>query len=115
MRAILALSLAAVLTAVAGPALAQSAAAPANPLRPGGSSPPPARTAPAPDVAAEAGKKKDEAKPRRKRSEAQLANDNRMRACGQEWRANREKLKTQGQTWLTFSKECRARLKAQAR
>ena len=37
-----------------------------------------------------------------------------MRACGQEWRTNKEKLKAEGKTWRVFNVECRARLKAAA-
>lgn len=91
----------------AGFAIAQTVPAPQNPLRPGN-----ARTA-SPQAtqppAAEA------PKPKRQRSEAQLANDNRMRACGAEWRANKAALSAQGKTWRVFNVECRARLKAQGR
>ncbi|MCA3601481.1 MAG: hypothetical protein IOC58_11195 [Methylobacterium sp.] len=91
-------------------ALAQTAPAPQNPLRPANSRPAPAAAAPAAQApAAEA------PKPRRKRSEAQLANDNRMRACGQEWRQNKAKLTAEGKTWRAFNVECGARLKAQGR
>lgn len=95
-------------------ALAQTTPAPQNPLRPATtrSAPatPPAATAPAAQApAAEA------PKPKRQRSEAQLANDNRMRACGQEWRQNKAALQAQGKTWRVFNVECRARLKAQGR
>ncbi len=95
-------------------ALAQTAPAPQNPLRPGHHAQrarnPAAATAPAAQApAAEA------PKPKRQRSEAQLANDNRMRACGQEWRQNKAQLTAQGKTWRVFNVECRARLKAQGR
>jgi hypothetical protein len=93
-------------------ALAQTTPAPQNPLRPGNArtaAPPAAQaTSPAP-AAAEA------PKPKRQRSEAQLANDNRMRACGAEWRQNKAALTAQGKTWRVFNVECRARLKAQGR
>lgn len=95
----------------AGFAGAQTAPAPQNPLRPGNArtaTPPAAQqTAPAPSTEAP--------KPKRQRSEAQLANDNRMRACGAEWRANKAALTSQGKTWRVFNVECRARLKAQGR
>ncbi|MCU0820736.1 MAG: hypothetical protein MUF11_15800 [Beijerinckiaceae bacterium] len=96
-------------------ALAQTAPAPQNPLRPANTrsapaTPPAAATAPAAQApSAEA------PKPKRQRSEAQLANDNRMRACGQEWRQNKAQLTAQGKTWRVFNVECRARLKAQGR
>lgn len=84
-------------------ALAQTMPVQPNPLRP-------AATAPATQApAAEA------PKPKRKRSEAQLANDNRMRACGQEWRQNKAQFTAAGKTWRVFNVECRARLKAQGR
>lgn len=95
-----------------GLAVAQTAPAPQNPLRPAATprtttQAPAAQTAPAP--AAEA------PKPKRQRSEAQLANDNRMRQCGAEWRANKAAIQAQGKTWKVFNVECRARLKAQGR
>jgi hypothetical protein len=94
-------------------ALAQTTPAPQNPLRPAASP----RTAPAAQApAAQAQAPAAEApKPKRQRSEAQLANDNRMRACGQEWRQNKAQLTAQGKTWRVFNVECRARLKAQGR
>ena len=53
-------------------------------------------------------------KPRaaRERSPAQKANDERMRACGAEWRAKKTELAARGETWRKFSVDCRARLKA---
>jgi hypothetical protein len=91
-------------------ALAQTTPAQQNPLRPANTRPAPAATAPATQApAAEA------PKPRRQRSEAQLANDNRMRACGQEWQQNKAQFTQQGKTWRVFNVECRARLKAQGR
>lgn len=56
-----------------------------------------------------------ETKAARQRSPAQLANDNRMRQCGAEWRANKAALEKQGKTWRTYMPECNARLKAQGR
>lgn len=112
-RSALVLSL---LTVCGAAALAQTA--PANPLRPAATrntapataptTAPTTAPAPAATPAAEAPKAK------RARSEAQLANDNRMRACGQEWRAGKDKLKAEGKTWRVFNVECRARLKAAA-
>ncbi|MCA0399792.1 MAG: hypothetical protein LCH38_03145 [Proteobacteria bacterium] len=90
---------------VASGAFAQSTPQ-TNPLRPSST-----RAAPA-APAAQAAPAAEEAKGKRQRSPAQLANDNRMRACGKEWRENKAKLTQQGQTWLKFSTECRARLKA---
>lgn len=108
----LACRLAALLIAASLPAsfaLAQTAPAPLNPLRPAAA----ARTAPEAPAAQVAAAEAPKAK--RKRSEAQLANDNRMRACGKEWRENKAKLSADGKTWRVFNVECRARLKAQGR
>ena len=105
----------AVVLASSSVALAQTAPAPTNPLRPstGRTATPPPATPPA---AAPASTPTPEAtKQKRPRSEAQLANDNRMRACGAEWRANKASLQAQGKTWRVFNVECRARLKAQGR
>lgn len=106
--------LAALVLAVSLPVtIASAQTAPQNPLRPAST-----RTAPAAEAttAATAQTANAEApKPKRKRSEAQLANDNRMRACGKEWRENKAKLTASGKTWRVFNVECRARLKAQAR
>jgi hypothetical protein len=104
-------SLAAAFTFCAGLALAQTVPPPQNPLRPGN-----ARTTTPPAAAPQATAPSAEApRPKRQRSEAQLANDNRMRACGAEWRANKAALTAQGKTWRVFNVECRARLKAQGR
>lgn len=111
-RSPLACRLAALVIAASLPvslALAQTAPAPLNPLRPAAS----ARTAPERPAAQVAAAEAPKAK--RKRSEAQLANDNRMRACGKEWRENKTKLAADGKTWRVFNVECRARLKAQGR
>ena len=91
-------------------ALAQTAPAPQNPLRPAATRTAPAAEAPTVQVAAA-----EAPKTKRKRSDKQLANDNRMRACGKEWRENKAKLTAEGKTWRVFNVECRARLKAQAR
>lgn len=78
----------------------------ANPLRPAPGVSAPAAPAATTPAAAPAEKVK------RARSPAQLANDNRMRACGAEWRANKAALTAQGKNWRSYSTECRARLKA---
>ena len=106
-RALLAAALAA---AGGGTASAQSSGL-VNPLRPSNAR----NAAPAqPAPKAQAPAATDEApKAKRTRSEAQLANDNRMRLCGKEWRENKAALSAQGKTWRTFNVECRARLKAQ--
>lgn len=90
-------------------ALAQSQ--PQNPLRPRATT----RAAPVPEqtAAPAAATAETGAKPKRARSEAQLANDRRMKACGAEWRANKAALTAQGKTWRTYNVECRARLKSQ--
>jgi hypothetical protein len=70
------------------------------------------REAPRPAARSTAAEPTGEARPARQRSAAQLANDDRMRKCGAEWRANKDQLSARGQTWRTFNVECRARLKA---
>ncbi len=99
--------IAASLAAASALALALPAAAQTNPLqqRPAA----PARTAPASTAAPAA----EAAKPKRARSEAQLKNDNRLRACGAEWRANKPDLTKKGYNWIKYSTECRKRLAAQ--
>jgi hypothetical protein len=52
------------------------------------------------------------AKPRRERSAAQKQNDDMMRACGQEWRAEKAALQAKGETWRSFLKDCRSKKKA---
>ncbi len=88
-------------------AIAQTAQ-PANPLQPRparpAAAPAPAQATPAQAAPAQSGQ--------RQRSAAQLANDERMRKCGAEWRANKAALTAQGQTWRKFNVDCRARLKA---
>lgn len=99
-------------------AFAQTAPAPTNPLRPGSSrttAPATQTTAPAATTTAPAPTTDAAGKPKRARSQAQLANDQRMRDCGAEWRANKPALQAQGKTWKVFNVECRARLKAQGR
>lgn len=97
-------------------ALAQVTPSPLNPLRPASSlaAPPPAGEPPSRPTSAPApiAAPPPENGPRRTRSPAQLANDARMRACGREWRANKERLISEGKTWRAFSAECRAKLKA---
>lgn len=90
-------------------ALALPAAAQTNPLQPRPTTP--ARTAPAATTAAAPAA--ETAKPKRARSEAQLKNDNRLRACGAEWRANKADLTKKGYNWIKYSTECRKRLAAQ--
>ncbi|MEI8146590.1 MAG: hypothetical protein WCH83_14110 [Alphaproteobacteria bacterium] len=51
-------------------------------------------------------------RPRRERSEAQKRNDQIMRDCGTEWRANKPALTAQGKNWRTFLRECRGRRSA---
>lgn len=106
MKVLTSLALAALL---AGASAAAAQTAPTNPLRPATTR---AAPAPAPAPTAQTAPAAEETKGKRQRSAAQLANDNRMRACGKEWRENKAKLTAQGQTWLKFSTECRARLKA---
>ena len=50
-------------------------------------------------------------KQKKPRSEAQKKNDERMRACGQEWRAAKAANKTGGKSWREFSTECRRKKK----
>lgn len=106
MSAIRMLSIVSVLCSLGSVAIAQTVPAPTNPLRPATSRPAPAAV-PAPTAEAP--------KAKRARSPAQLANDQRMRDCGAEWRTNKAALQAQGKTWRVFNVECRARLKAQGR
>jgi hypothetical protein len=83
-----------------------------RPARPAAAQPAPVQPAPAaaqPGARSTAGEAQ---RAPRQRSAAQLANDERMRKCGAEWRANKAQLEGRGQTWRTFNVECRARLKA---
>lgn len=50
-------------------------------------------------------------KEKKPRSEAQKKNDERMRACGTEWRAAKAANKTEGKSWREFSKDCRRKKK----
>jgi hypothetical protein len=103
---------AAALVGLWSPAFAQVA----NPLQPRATTTAPAATPAKPAAekpAATADKPAATAdKPKRERSEAQLANDNRLRKCGAEWRADKAALTAKGYNWIKFSTECRARLKA---
>lgn len=94
--------------------MASAQTSPPHPLRPTEAPPPalaPATGAPKSATTPD----QPPAKAKRPRSPAQLANDERMRACGREWRAQKEQLKGRGLTWYRFSAECRARLKAEGR
>jgi hypothetical protein len=51
-------------------------------------------------------------KPKRERSAKLKQNDDDMRACGANWRAEKETLSTKGTTWRSFLKDCRAAKKA---
>jgi hypothetical protein len=95
--------------AVASGSLALAQTATTNPLRPAASKKTEASPVAAPTTTPAA---EPAAKPKRPRSPAQLANDNRMRACGKEWRENKPKLTAQGKTWRVYNVECRARMKA---
>ncbi len=110
MKLRLATALAASLFAATGAMAQTTAPAAGNPLQPRvvrpAPAPTPAQAAPAAPAQAAP------AKPARQRSAAQLANDDRMRKCGAEWRANKPALTAQGQTWRKFNVDCRARLKA---
>jgi hypothetical protein len=90
-------------------ALAQGSGQVQNPLRPTAqpraATQAPAAQAPAQTAPAE--------RPRRERSEAQKRNDEDMRACGADWRANKASLQARGLTWITFSKDCRAKRRQQ--
>ena len=110
------LAAAAVFAFTATGAMAQTAApVPTNPLQPRVVRPAPSApaAAPAQTTAPQAtSPQATPAKPKRERSAAQLANDDRMRKCGAEWRGNKAALAAQGKTWRAFNVECRARLKA---
>lgn len=100
---------------------ASAQTSPPHPLRPTEAPPPalaPAGAAPtlkdtAPATSPEPSTEKPPLSTKRPRSPAQRANDERMRACGREWRAQKNDLKARGLTWYRFSAECRARLKGQ--
>jgi hypothetical protein len=51
-------------------------------------------------------------KPKKPRSAAQKKNDERMKACGQEWRIAKASQKTGGKNWREFSRDCRRQKKA---
>ena len=91
----------------AAPASAQGTVP--NPLRPKATEQKPPETA-----RAEPGKSQEKTadKPKRERSAKQKQNDDDMRACGANWRAEKETLSTKGTTWRSFLKDCRAAKKA---
>ncbi|MDT7934849.1 MAG: hypothetical protein RQ833_09630 [Sphingomonadaceae bacterium] len=97
---------------IAAPAVAQAQTA-----APAARSAPPAAAAPAASPAPTAKPKaKRSAVPtatadgaKRERSPAQLANDQKMRECGAEWRAAKAAGKTGSQKWNQFLSECRKR------
>ncbi len=98
LRLRLAIALAA--TLAAAPVLAEQQTVP-NPLRP--------RATEAPRAAPAQEKPDETARPRRERSAKQKQNDEMMRACGAEWRAEKAALQAKGETWRGFLKDCRAR------
>jgi hypothetical protein len=100
---------AAALLAFGLPAIAQTNPLQQRPNTPAPSAP--ARAKPATTAATAT----ETAKPKRARSEAQLKNDERLRACGAEWRGDKEALTKKGYTWIKYSVECRKRLAAQGR
>jgi hypothetical protein len=57
--------------------------------------------------------KAEPAKPRRERSAKQKQNDEMMKACGAEWRAEKASLQAKGETWRSFLKDCRAKKKTE--
>jgi hypothetical protein len=105
----------------AGPVLAEQPVP--NPLKPNASESRrsrPAAEAARPDQARPEAAKPETAKPEttrpaRERSAAQKQNDEMMRACGQEWRAEKASLQAKGETWRSFLKDCRAKKKAEIR
>jgi hypothetical protein len=107
-------SLAVAAALIAAPALAQAQSA-----APAARSAPPAAAAPAaaPAPAAKPKAKRaaaptataDGTAAKRERSPAQLANDQKMRECGAEWRTAKAAGKTGSQKWNQFLSECRKR------
>jgi hypothetical protein len=87
----------------------------ANPLRPKASESQRARPEAKSESRPEKKTEAQAAKPKRERSEAQKRNDDMMRACGQEWRADKASLQAKGETWRNFLKDCRAKKKAEIR
>jgi hypothetical protein len=104
------LLVAACLLAFSLPAIAQT-----NPLQQRPNTPAPSAPARAKPAQSAAEPATETAKPKRARSEAQLRNDERLRACGAEWRADKEALTKKGYNWIKYSVECRKRLAAQGR
>jgi hypothetical protein len=68
-----------------------------------------------PEAARPEAVKPETPRPARERSAAQRQNDEMMRACGQEWRAEKASLQAKGETWRSFLKDCRAKKKAEIR
>jgi hypothetical protein len=91
------------------------AAAQTNPLQQRPNTPAPSAPARAKPAQTAATPATETAKPKRARSEAQLKNDERLRACGAEWRGDKEALTKKGYNWIKYSVECRKRLAAQGR
>jgi hypothetical protein len=97
----------AALALAAGPVLAQQSVP--NPLRP---KPEQAERA-KPGEPRRAEPESGAAKPTRERSAKQKENDEMMRACGTQWRAEKVSLQAKGETWRSFLKDCRARKKGE--
>jgi len=94
----------------AGPAVAQTSVP--NPLRGGAAEGRAAEErAPRTPRAKPAEKAEAPAKPARERSAKQKENDDMMRACGASWRADKVALQAKGETWRSYLKDCRAKLK----
>jgi hypothetical protein len=93
--------------AVTGPAIAEEPVV--NPLRPKAGE---SRRAREPAAKPEE-KPAEAAKPKRERSAKQKENDEMMKACGAEWRAEKVSLQAKGETWRSFLKDCRAKKRSQ--
>ena len=94
----------------AGQALAQTAPAPENPLRPRRAPPVQQQQAQPPAAAPQqqaAPAQQTAPKGKRARSEKQLQNDQAMRDCGADWRANKAALTAKGETWRSYMPKCR--------
>lgn len=72
----------------------------------------PAADPPKAEAPKKEGAKTDAQREKKPRSEAQQKNDERMRACGKEWRAAKAANKTDGKNWREFSTDCRRKKKA---
>jgi hypothetical protein len=99
-----------VVSVTTSPLLAQNTVP--NPLRPS-TEPEQRARPPAADRTAEPERKAEAQKPKRtrERSAKQKQNDDMMRACGTEWRAEKAALQAKGETWRSFLKDCRAKKK----